>query len=127
MHLYSKILTISPGKHPLYVYLNLQFLYINLSVASKECEIRTKENVSEIFGQISSSSIVFDRWILLASDRKLCVGLSSAPEVTARRHTDHATISRFLDCVLFHVKIEFSAYIFTVFPTVNDSVTILAL
>lgn len=35
------------------------------------------------------------------SDRKLCVSLSSAPEVTARRHTDHATICRFADCVFF--------------------------
>lgn len=36
-----------------------------------------------------------------ASDRKLCVSLSSAPEVTARRHTDHATICRFADCIFF--------------------------
>jgi len=68
---------------------------------------RGNVSLKYIFGRASSSSKVFDRWILLASDRKLCVGLSPAPEVTARRHTDHATISRFLDCVLFHVpKVE---------------------
>lgn len=39
-----------------------------------------------------------------ASDRKLCVSLSSAPEVTARRHTDHATICRFADCIFFRVS-----------------------
>lgn len=40
-----------------------------------------------------------------ASDRKLCVSLSSAPEVTARRHTDHATICRFADCIFFRAAL----------------------
>jgi len=48
-------------------------------------------------------------------DRKLCVSLSSAPEVTARRHTDHATICRFLDCILFRVpKKALAVFVFLI-------------
>lgn len=49
-----------------------------------------------------------------ASDRKLCVSLSSAPEVTARRHTDHATICRSVDCILFRIpKKTFAMFVLT--------------
>lgn len=47
-----------------------------------------------------------------ASDRKLCVSLSSAPEVTARRHTDHATICRFADCIFFRAPGKLPACLF---------------
>lgn len=73
---------------------------------------RSIENVNEnigisLLGKFVASSSCKTVWSMdrRASDRKLCVSLSSAPEVTARRHTDHATICRFADCIFFRAAL----------------------
>lgn len=70
--------------------------------------IDVNENIGiSLLGKFVASSSCKTVWSMdrRASDRKLCVSLSSAPEVTARRHTDHATICRFADCIFFRAAL----------------------
>lgn len=71
--------------------------------------IDVNENIGiSLLGKFVASSSCKTVWSMdrRASDRKLCVSLSSAPEVTARRHTDHATICRFADCIFFRAALS---------------------